>query len=102
MIADASVQPGGIMVVTGKGYGTTNIVALDRSGSVLMEKTILVRGPRAHVVVMYRGVERETYSCTPFCERRIMVGDSGVYFDAVIAQTAGRNGLASGAPPAAK
>jgi hypothetical protein len=98
MIADASVQPGGVMVITGKGYGTTNVVALDRSGTVLMEKTIEVRGPRAHVVVMYRGVERETYSCTPSCERRIMVGDSGVYFDAVLAQAAGRNGLASGAP----
>jgi Flp pilus assembly secretin CpaC len=101
MIADASLQPGGIMVITGKGYGSTNMVVLDRTGAVLMEKTIEVRGPRAHVVVMYRGVERETYSCTPACERQIMVGDSGVYFDTVVAQAAGRNGLASGAPPPA-
>jgi hypothetical protein len=50
---------------------------------------------------MYRGVERETYSCTPDCERRIMVGDSGVYFDTVVAQAGSRNGLASGAPPPA-
>jgi hypothetical protein len=32
-----------------------------------------------------------------------MVGDSGVYFDTVVAQAGSRNGLASGAPaPAAK
>ena len=37
LIADASVQPGGIMVVTGKGYGVTNLVALDRDGATLME-----------------------------------------------------------------
>ena len=87
------------MVVTGKGFGTTNIVALDRTGAVLMEKTVEVRGPRAHIVVMYRGIERETYSCTPSCERRIMVGDSGVYFDPLIAQSAARNALAMGAAP---
>src|ERR1700686_764867 len=53
MIADASLQPGGIMVITGKGYGRTNVVVLDRAGAVLMEKSIEVQGPRAHVVVMY-------------------------------------------------
>jgi hypothetical protein len=51
---------------------------------------------------MYRGVERETYSCTPSCERRIMIGDSGVYFDAVVAQAGSRNGLATGASAPSK
>ena len=74
VIADAAVQSGGWMVITGKGYGMTNIVALDRSGAVLMEKTIEVQGPQ-NVVVVYRGVERETYSCTPVCERRLTLGD---------------------------
>ena len=58
VIADAAVQAGGWMVITGKGYGTTNIIALDRSGAVLMEKTVEVQGPR-NVVVVYKGVERE-------------------------------------------
>ena len=31
LIADATVQPGGILVITGKGYGATNLVALDRT-----------------------------------------------------------------------
>ena len=44
VIADATVQSGGWMVITGKGYGTTNIIALDRSGAVLMEKTVEVQG----------------------------------------------------------
>ena len=58
VIADAAVQSGGWMVITGKGYGTTNIIALDRSGAMLMEKTVEVQGPQ-NVVVVYRGVERE-------------------------------------------
>jgi len=102
MIADASLQPGGLMVITGKGYGVTNLMVLDRSGNLLMEKWIEVQGPDADVVVMYRGVERETYSCTPICERRLTVGDSNTVFDTGIAQIGGRNGQASGAPPPAK
>ena len=80
VIADAAVQSGGWMVITGKGYGMTNIIALDRSGAVLLEKTVEVQGPQ-DVVVVYRGVERETYSCTPECERRLTLGDGNAFFE---------------------
>ena len=103
MITDVSLQPGGLMVVTGKSYGVTNLVVLDRAGNTLMDKLIEVQGPdvEPEVVVMYRGVERETYSCTPICERRITLGDSNVVFDAGIAQSNGRNGLVQGPSGAA-
>ncbi len=55
LIADASLQTGGQMVITGRGYGMTNIIALDRAGNVLMDKNIEVQGPAGHVVVVYRG-----------------------------------------------
>jgi hypothetical protein len=103
LIADVTIQPGGVLVVTGKGYGVTNIVALDRAGSVLMEKNILVEGPRDNVVVVYRGGQRQTYSCEPHCQRRITLGDSPEYFNAVIGQSGARNAQAQGAiTPAAK
>jgi Flp pilus assembly secretin CpaC len=38
LIIDVSIQPGGIMVLTGKGFGVTNLLALDRSGKLLMDK----------------------------------------------------------------
>jgi hypothetical protein len=101
-IADAALQPGGMLVVTGKGYGVTNVIALDRTGTVLMEKSVEVTGPTAGAVVVYRGIERETYSCTPICERRITLGDSSPYFDAAVTQTGNRNGLAQSASPSAK
>ncbi len=96
MIADASLQIGGQMVITGKSYGMTNIIALDRTGNVLMEKRVEVKGPIGDVVVMYRGIERETYSCTPKCERRITLGDGLTYFDTVIKQSEDRNDKAQG------
>ncbi len=100
LIADASVQAGGLMVITGKGYGLTNVIALDRTGAVLLEKSIEVRGPRTDVIVVYRGVERETYSCTPDCDRRVTLGDSKDYFETLSGQVGARNGQAQGiAPP---
>jgi hypothetical protein len=82
LIADAVVQPGGVVVITAKSYGMTNLVALDRAGATLAEYPIQVVGPSDKTVVVYRGIERETYSCVPYCERRITLGDSTAYFAA--------------------
>ncbi len=94
LIADLSVQPGGIAVVTGKGYGATNFVVLDRNGAVLMEKSVEVKEPNDKIVVVYRGIDRETYSCTPGCSRRITLGDVPEFFDKTLAETTTRNSQA--------
>ena len=65
-----------------------------------MEKTLQVLGPAGRdFVVVYRGVERETYSCAPDCERRLTLGDSPVYFSDVLAQSGARNAGRKIAPP---
>ncbi len=104
LIADVTIQAGGLVVVTGKGYGSTNLIALDRAGAVLMEREVQVRGAGDSTVFVYRGVERESYSCMPNCERRITLGDSPNYFTATASQTDLRNNQAVGAgkPPGAK
>jgi Flp pilus assembly secretin CpaC len=80
LIADAVVQTGGVVVLTAKSYGMTNLVALDRSGATLGEYPIQVVGPSDKVVVVYRGIERESFSCAPNCEHRITLGDTATYF----------------------
>jgi Pilus formation protein N terminal region len=97
LIADATLQSGGILVVTGKGYGATNLLALDKKGRVILRKTVRVLGPVGRdLVVVYKGVDRETYSCAPMCEPRITLGDSSAYFNATLGQTGTRNGQAQG------
>lgn len=93
LIADVSIQTGGTMVVTGKGYGVTNLIALDRTGKVLAEQLVRVRTP-TDAVVVYRGIARESYTCSPYCERRITLGDLPEYFEATIAETGNRNSRA--------
>jgi hypothetical protein len=97
LIADIAVQAGGMMVVTGKGYGATNLIALDTRGNTLMDQAIEVQGPNEHIVVVHRGIERESYSCTPNCERRITLGDSPAFFDATLIQSGKRDSQAQGA-----
>jgi Flp pilus assembly secretin CpaC len=97
LIADVSLQAGGVMVVTGKGYGVTNLIALDRSGATLMEQKIRVQGPQDTVVTLYRGIQRESYSCTPKCEPRITIGDTQPYFGQTLSQTGTWVGQAQGA-----
>jgi Flp pilus assembly secretin CpaC len=90
LIADLSVQPGGLAVVTGKSNGATNVIVMDKVGAVLTEHTVEVRGPN-DVVLVYRGVTRETYSCTPDCSARLNVGDDVPYFTAVMGEITSRN-----------
>jgi Flp pilus assembly secretin CpaC len=103
LIADVTLQNGGILVVTGKGYGATNFIAMDGRGEILVDRQIQVEGPTAdELVTVYRGVDRETYSCTPVCQRRVTLGDGDTYFKAVSDQATSLNSQASGASAANK
>jgi Pilus formation protein N terminal region len=97
LIADLSIQPGGLTVITGKSYGITNFIVTDRGGAVLMEKTVEVSGLGDKTVVVYRGADRETYSCTPSCSRRLTLGDMPEYFEKTLAEIVTLNNQATGA-----
>ena len=96
LIADVTLQAGGIVVVTGKGYGATNFIALDRAGEVVVDRLIQVEGPSDQLVTVYRGVERESYSCMPICQRRVTLGDGGDYFKSAMDQAGSLSNSASG------
>ena len=85
LVADLSIQPGGLAVVTGKSYGGTNFIVLDRKGVVLMQKNVAVTAADDKTVVVYRGPDRETYSCTPDCSRRLTLGDTPEFFERTLA-----------------
>lgn len=95
IVADVTVQKNGIMVVTGKSYGQTNLIAMDASGAILNESNIRVQAPSDQVVTVQRGLDRESYSCTPNCQPSIILGDSNAYFEGVGGQAGRRNALAT-------
>ncbi len=95
-IADVSVQRNGVLVLTGKAHGETNLLALDDQGQLVSESWLRVQPSNRNMVVI-RGAEPETYSCTPNCQPTIALGDSDKHFGKVGSQSAARNGLAN--PP---
>lgn len=95
IIADVSVQKDGVVILTGKSYGATNLIALDGTGAMLAESMINVKAAGDRVVVVQRGLERESYSCTPTCEPALVLGDSSKHFATVSAQAGERNALAT-------
>ena len=100
LIADVTLQSGGIVVVTGKGYGATNFIAMDRSGEVLVDRVIQVEGPTDQLITVYRGIDRESYSCMPLCQRRVTLGDSEGYFKSTMDQAGSLSSQASGSASA--
>jgi Flp pilus assembly secretin CpaC len=84
IIADVSVQKNGVLVLTGKSYGRTNLIALDNGGTLIAESMISVQAP-----------SRESYSCTPSCQPSLLLGDAQKYFSEVGGQAGQRNSLAT-------
>ena len=101
LIADVTLQGGGVVVVTGKGYGATNFIAMDRAGDILVDRLIQVEGPMDQIVTVYKGIERESYSCMPICQRRVTLGDSDKYFSLTIDQAGSLSSQANGSAAAA-
>ena len=95
MIADVTMlKGGGGMVVTGKGFGQTNLIAIDATGNILDEKQIRVEQGNTTLVVQ-RGSERSSYSCTPICMPTVQLGDDSKYFGEAGSQIQQHNGFAT-------
>ena len=81
LIADVTMLKNNqLMVVTGKAFGTTNLIVLDRAGTQVGESLITVVHPNDKLVVM-RGPHRESYSCAPDCMPTVDLGDDHGYMN---------------------
>ncbi|PWJ80935.1 putative type II/III system pilus formation protein [Pseudaminobacter salicylatoxidans] len=67
-IADAAVQDATTIVLTGKGFGVTNLVALDRDGAPIVDEQVTVARDSTSTLRIYRRADVQTLSCTPYCE----------------------------------
>ena len=96
IIADVTLLRGGTtMVVTGKGYGQTNLIVLDKSGNLITESTIRVEQATDSLLIVQRGMERESYSCLPRCQPSVELGDSVPYTTLWGSAVQTRNGYAA-------
>ncbi len=85
-IADAAVHDGRLLLITGKTYGGTNLIALDGRGNVIAEHNVNVVAPKTAAITYHRGGSQRTYSCAQNCELAPIVGDDPDVFDALMGQ----------------
>ena len=67
-IADVMVLDERNILVLGKGYGTTNVIALDRNGRLILDRVVVVSAADAGKVTIYKGTSASQYACSPRCE----------------------------------
>ncbi|KQV31919.1 hypothetical protein ASC97_18045 [Rhizobium sp. Root1203] len=68
-VADATVADAKTIVLTGRSFGSTNLVLLDADGNAILDQSILVSIDEANTVRVFRQTERTVLSCTPNCEQ---------------------------------
>ena len=95
MIADVTMlKNNNTMVITGKSFGQTNLIAIDAAGSLIEEEQIQV-APSKAVLVLQSGNSRISYACDPNCMPTVQLGDDDKTFKDVGEQISTRNGYAS-------
>jgi Flp pilus assembly secretin CpaC len=70
-VADATVADSKTIVLTGRAFGTTNLVLLDADGNAIVDERILVSIDEGNTVRVFRRTDRSVLSCTPNCEEHV-------------------------------
>ena len=85
-VADVTlIKQNNLMILSPKAFGETNFIALDAQGNPVAESMIEVIGSSASLIVQ-RGAERQSFSCTPLCQPTERLGDDDKYLSAVASQ----------------
>lgn len=98
-IADVTLlKQNNLMILTPKSFGETNFIALDSKGNPVAESMIeVVNGTNS--LVVQRGMDRMSYSCSPRCQPTERLGDDEKYSNSVASQIQAHNARLAGATP---
>jgi Flp pilus assembly secretin CpaC len=75
-IAGVTVQNDRLLFVTGRSYGTTNLVVIGAGGRTLFNGRITVAPDETGLITVTRGMETQRLACSPVCRPRPDIGDA--------------------------
>jgi Flp pilus assembly secretin CpaC len=96
-IAGVSVQNDRFLFVTGRAYGTTNLVVMGADNRVLYSGRVTVTPDETNVVMVTRGGQTARMECTPLCRPTPDIGDGAQSYAAATEQITGHASRATGA-----
>lgn len=92
-IADVAVHDEHMIFITGKSFGTTNLMIFDRAGNQLLNKEVVVTVNSSNLVTVNRSGANYTYDCAPACRSVVSPGDDPQYFNDLVQQQRGMQAL---------
>jgi Flp pilus assembly secretin CpaC len=98
MVADVAVHDPMTLLVTGKAFGSTNLMVLDRNGRTIYSNVLAVGNNDDNELTIIRGASggANTYSCIDKCYATAKVGDEAVHFSSVMTTVNGKAAAAKG------
>ncbi len=81
LIADVVAHDPRVLILTGRNFGATNIIALDAAGNQIFSTQVIVIDDSSARMTVHRGGARFSYLCTSTCQRDPMAGDQKEDFD---------------------
>lgn len=95
IIADVTLlKRSNSLILTGKSFGETNLIALDSSGASLGESMVEVTAPTSDIIVQ-RGMDRQSYACNLRCEPTVNLGDQAKFVQDISGEIKSRDALAA-------
>jgi hypothetical protein len=95
-VADVTVHDARTLLITGKAFGSTNVVVLDRGGNTIWSTELAVKGGSEGELTIVRGAGTFTYSCVDKCRATPTVGDDPTHFGNVMGTVTGKAQTARG------
>jgi Flp pilus assembly secretin CpaC len=85
-VADVTAHNDQLLFVTGKSYGTTNLLVFDKAGRQIYSAEVMVTTSSTNLVTINRAGQSYTYDCSPNCKAVLSTGDEPGHFAALIDQ----------------
>ncbi|MGX6646949.1 pilus assembly protein N-terminal domain-containing protein [Maricaulaceae bacterium MS644] len=100
-IADAALYDQRTLLVSGRAFGQTNVIAMNQAGQVIYTADLSITESNRNHVRVYRNNVQYSFVCDPECQTAPTVGDQVDWFDDMSGQRATQAGQAAGAAEAA-
>ncbi len=85
-VADVAVHDEKMLLISGKSFGTTNLLVFDKDGNTIYSGDLVVTTNSANFVTVNRAGFNFTYNCAPECRDAIQVGDDQTHFNKTLRQ----------------
>lgn len=84
--ADVAVHNEHLIFITGKTYGTTNLLVFNKDGRQIYSGDIVVTNSASNLLVVNRAGAMNTYDCAGKCREILATGDEDGYFESLSEQ----------------